>query len=248
MRTRLIFASLFAATAITACSPAEDELAGEDMTELSDEKADATHTYTYYTVSRDMRRCASPFCGGYWVERVNRTTTKCADGTYAASCYVADADWARLGLEEQALDKVEGSATNKRLVVRATVVQKSWGADLGRLGQLRPTEAWIGQGLNEPDGVFVKIEETGVRCWAAPCPFFKEHKLNGSGTVSLAEVGWDDSGAADDVVGKAIEAIFAHDLIIAGDRYTVRGPAGTGKARTATQFYIRARDVEPTAP
>ena len=248
MRTRLIFASLFAATAITACSPAEDELAGEDTTELSDEKADATHTYTYYTVVRDMRRCASPFCGGYWVERVNRTTTRCGDGTYAERCYVADADWARLGLEEPALDAVQGAASGNKLVVRATVVQKSWGADIGRLGNLRPTEAYVGKGPNAPEGVFVKVEETGVRCWAAPCPFFKEYKLNGSGTVSLAEIGWDDSGAADDVVGKAIEAIFAHDLIIAGDRFTVTGPAGTGKARTATQFYIRARDVDATTP
>jgi hypothetical protein len=241
---RLLLASLLAATAFTACTPVEDELATEDTTELSDEKADAIGTYTYYTVRSDFRRCAFPFCGGFWVERLNRTTTKCFDGTYAEACYVADADWTKLGLEADVVDAVNGSARGGTLVVRATIKAKDYGTG-SRLGQLRPTEAWIGQGPGEPDGVFVKVEETGVRCFTTPCPFFREHKLNGSGTAALAELGWDAAGLPEDseLIGDAITELFENNLIISGDRYTVRGPGGTGKARSVTQFYVRATDL-----
>lgn len=242
MDTRLVFASLLAATtstiALGACTPAvEDELAAEDPTELSDAKADESGNYTYYTVARDLRRCAAPMCGGFWVARVNRTTTKCSDGSYQAQCYVADVDWAKLGLGEPALDRVQ---SNGALLVRATIGKKTWGT-IGSFGQLRPTEAWLGQGPGPADGVYVKIENTGVRCSAAPCPSWREIKLNGSGTANLAELGWDASGASDDAIGAGIDAAFARDLIISGDRYTVRGPAGTGKAREVSQFYVRER-------
>lgn len=239
MDTRLVIASLLAASTAAACaSPVEDELAGEDTTELSDAKADASGNYTYYTVSRDLRRCVAPLCGGYWVARVNRSTTRCGDGTYQARCYVADADWAKLHLGARALSKVQA---NDELLVRATVGQKDWGS-FGKLGQLRPTEAWMGQGPGDADGVYVKVQESGVRCFTTPCPSFREIKLNGSGTAALAELGWDASGADDDLVGDAITELFERDVIISGDRYTVHGPGGTGKARSVTQFFFRAHD------
>lgn len=239
MNPRLIFASLLVATAATACTSVEDELATEDTSEISDAKADTTGNYTYYTVTHDQRRCVSPLCGGYWVQRVNRSTTRCGDGTYHDACYVADVDWTKLGVRATTLTKVQGAYD---LVVRATVGQKNWGGTFGKLGQLRPTEAWIGQGLESPDGVFVKLAETGVRCFTTPCPTFRETKLNGTGTALLADLGWDASGATQTKIGNAITELFEHDLIIAGDRYTVHGPGGTGKARSVTQFYVRAHD------
>ena len=239
MRSPLL-ACLLAVTATAACTADVDELATEDTSELSDEKADATGTYTYYEVTPDHRRCAFPFCGGYWVERVNRTTTRCGDGTYAERCYVAEADWSKLGLSPATVEAVTGAVHQGGLLVRATVGTRTYEA--GKLGLLKPSEAWYGLGPGQPDGVFVKIEHTGVRCWAAPCPFFRERKLNGSGTASLAELGWEASGADDEAIGKGLEGAWEPGLIIAGDRYTVTGPAGRGKARAVTQFYVRAVD------
>ena len=246
MRTRLLFASLLVAAAATACtSPVEDELAAEDTTELSDAKADSVGTYTYYTMRRDLRRCAFPGCGGWWVERVNRSTTKCGDGTYAESCYVAEVEWTKLGLAPSVVEAVTEAAANEKVVVRATVGNKNYGP-AGKVGNLRPTEAWLGQGPGQPDGVFVKVEETGVRCITTPCSFFREHKLNGSGSAMLAEIGFAESGLDEDdeTIGNAVAEMFDSGLIIAGDRYTVRGPGGTGKARGATQFYVRASNPQ----
>lgn len=244
MKTRLIVTALVVA-GVTACTDGTvDEFAAEDTSELADGKADVGGTYTFFQVTRDQRRCVSPLCGGYWVSRVNRSTTKCADGAYAASCYVAEIKWDGLGLAADTVDAVNGAIGAGHVLLRGTVASKDFGGQFGKLGEFRPTEAWIGQGPNAPSGPFAMIEETGVRCIAAPCNFWREKKLNGSATASLAELGWDAAEADDERIGRAINEIFERNLIIAGDRYTVRGPGGTAKARTVTQFYTRARDAK----
>ena len=246
MKTRLLLtAFVFAGVAACTESVTEDEFATEETGEIDESKADLGGTYTYYQVTRDMRRCASPYCGGFWVSRINRTDTRCADGSYAASCYVAEMKWSGLGLNDDTIDRVTGAATAGKAVMRGTVGQKDFGAGIGKLGEFRPSEAWIGQGPNAPSGPFAKVEEIGVRCFTTPCNTFREKKLNSSATASIAELGWDHSGATDAQIGNAITELFVRDLIIAGDRYSVRGPGGTGKARTVTQFYVRARDHKP---
>ena len=39
---------------------------------------------SYLRLQRDVRRCAAPLCGGFFVSRVNRLSTVCADGSRAA--------------------------------------------------------------------------------------------------------------------------------------------------------------------
>src|SRR5258705_1414233 len=58
---------------------------------------------TYYTVRRDMRRCASPLCGGYFIRRVNQSVTRCVNKRYMPECYVASIDWN--GQPEVEIDK-----------------------------------------------------------------------------------------------------------------------------------------------
>jgi hypothetical protein len=119
-----------------------------------------------------------------------------------------------------------------------------YGGSIGRFGEFKPTEAWLGQGPNAPSGPFAIVEETGVRCSSAPCNSFREKKLNSSAAAPLAELGWDEAGVDDAQIGRAITELFVRNVIIAGDRYTVRGPGGSAKARTVTQYYTRARDLK----
>lgn len=248
LRARMLrFASFCLLGALAAaCTDAatEDEFAVENTTEIDESKADLGGTYTYYTVTPDYRRCASPWCGGYWVERVNRSTTKCHDGVFAERCYVAEIDWTKLELADDTIARVRDAIHGPSVVVRGTVAAKSFGPEIGRLGQFRATEAWLGQGPHAPSGPMVKVDEIGTRCIASPCPTFREKKLNDSATASLAELGWEHAGVDDEQIGDAINEIFEHELLLAGDRFTVTGPAGRGKARTVTQFYKRARDEQ----
>src|SRR5262245_33637628 len=103
MLSRITFAAFaLAAPILTACTDqVDDELDVDDATEGDSAKADiAGGTYTYYFVKPDLRRCASPFCGGVFYRLANAETTRCLDGKLAAQCYAASADWSRLGLGE----------------------------------------------------------------------------------------------------------------------------------------------------
>jgi hypothetical protein len=57
-----------------------------------------TQKEVYYTFQRDLRKCVSPICGGYFISTLNKNWTRCADRTRAASCYVAAFDLSGLGL------------------------------------------------------------------------------------------------------------------------------------------------------
>ena len=248
MLSRFVFAT-FALTApiLSACTDqVDDELDVDDASEGDAAKADAPgSTYTYYFVQPDLRRCASPYCGGIFYRLANAETTRCHDGKKAERCYAASTDWKRLGLGEVGMAKMYDALSknkNSSLLVRAAIGSKDWGSGLGRFAELRPSEAWVSQGPHEAAGPLAKIEDTGIRCIAAPCPALREKKLNSAISLTIAELGWDKSGAIDDQISVALDKMHTDGLIVSGYRYTVSGPAGQAKARTVTQFWLRATD------
>jgi hypothetical protein len=52
----------------------------------------------YYTLQKDVRRCISPICGGYFIATVGKELTRCADRSRAKACYVAALDLSGMGL------------------------------------------------------------------------------------------------------------------------------------------------------
>ena len=101
MRTLRAFLSVgtLAAVALASCAPVDDLAAPESESTEEVRAAGAV----YLRVRPDYRRCVSPLCGGSWVSRVNQRTTRCADGTWAAECYVAAIDWSATGLSKSNL-------------------------------------------------------------------------------------------------------------------------------------------------
>lgn len=245
MMSRICFA--FALTLpITACmdgAAPSDELASDDASEGDAGKSDTpSGTYTFYRVEADFRRCASPHCGGVFYRLANATQTSCVDGTKAERCYAATEEWELLGLGDTGMQKVNDALARGEILVRATIGKTDWGKQLGTFAHLRPREAWLPQGPNEAVGPLAKVVDSGVRCITWPCPSLREKKLNSSVTADLAELGWDQSGATDEQIGVALDKMHGDGLIIAGERYTVTGPGGEGKARSVTQFWLRATD------
>lgn len=224
---------------VVGCSePIADELAIDDAVDADDSKADANGTYTYYFVEQDMRKCISPICGGVYYRLANAGSTRCLDGTKQERCYAASLDWVRSDLDESGMAKINAGVGE--LLVRAIVRRRDWGADFGLWPELRPAEAWPGQLPVVHDGVLVKIEDTGVLCKTYPCASFRERKLNSSLRADLGDLGWDESGATDEQIGEALDQMHSTGLIISGDRFRVTGPAGSAKARSVTQFWLRA--------
>jgi hypothetical protein len=238
---------------LSACSSSvEDELAGETAADdaAGDGKADAAvdGAYTYFEVTADLRKCLSPVCGGYFMKRLNRSTTKCADGSYKPSCYVPSLDWSEAGLgDDQQAKLVDASNKDATLdgvyaIARGRFVSRTYPGH-GNMGVFKVTEAWVAEGDGVSDGVFVKAKDNGIRCIVAPCPSTTEKALNTSRSANIAEIDFTAGGFSDkQIEGFSADLFTPSGILFAGDRYSV---SPHGKGRTATAAYHRLADAPP---
>ncbi len=250
-----IAAGLLFATACTS-QDTVDELAGPEEAEPADGKADTTDggVHTYYEITRDMRKCSFPTCSGFFLDRLNASSTKCHDGASREQCYTPELDWSESGLTEAAHAKLEEAAAKSVLeegvhaIVRGRFAKKNLTTPVPSLGRFVVTEVWISQSGAVSDGVFVKVRDNGVRCIAAPCPSTSEKALNTSRTSNIAEIEFEPAGLEDSVLEQVgLDMFEPSGVIIAGDRYNFNISGRSGKGRTATAVYRRMRETNDAA-
>jgi hypothetical protein len=181
-------------------------------------------TSSFYSFRRDLRRCASPRCGGYFLKLVNQRRTRCADNRYQEQCYVATIDW-----------RGQPEPDNDRGLLRGTIRRK------GQFGEFRVSEVWNAAGPNQAAGTFYRVRDRGLRCIAAPCATHHEAKLNSTASRNIAGVDLAGAGAPDNLVGDASQAMTSRDgILVSGTHSVVTGPAGRMQSLKATQFFLRA--------
>ena len=185
-------------------------------------------TSAFYTFRRDLRRCASPRCGGYFIKAVNQSRTRCANNRYQSECYVANIEWGGQAQPE-----------NDRALLRGTL--RPGGNRWGRLGVLSVSEVWEAASTTQPSGIFFRIRDRGLRCIAAPCLTHHELRLNSTAGRNIAGVELADAGAPDNTLSEANAAMTASEgILVSGSHAPVTGPAGRSQMLKATQFYLRA--------
>lgn len=190
--------------------------------------AQPARTSAFYTFRRDLRRCASPRCGGYFIKAVNQSRTRCADKRYQSECYVANLEWG-----------AQAQPENDRALLRGTL--RPGGNRWGRLGVLRVSEVWEAASANQPAGIFFRVRDRGIRCIAAPCLTHHELRLNSTASRNIAGVDLTGAGAPNNTLSQANAAMTASEGILAsGAHAPVPGPAGRSQMLKATQFYLRA--------
>lgn len=250
--------SLCSLSLFAACASDEvvDELAGETAEdEALDGKADAAvdGSYTYFAIRGDVRRCAYPMCGGFFLERVNRSSTKCHDGGYDDRCYVPDLDWTEAGLSPETQYALTGAAAQSsfdsqgiRAIVRGRFAPAGLTDTSAAMGRFVVTEAWVAEGNALAEGVFVRVKDGGVRCITSPCESLVERGLNTSRRANIAAVDFDDAGLSDEQLENlGYEMFEPGGIIVAGSRYTWRENGQRARGRTATAVYRRLVDAEP---
>jgi hypothetical protein len=156
---RKSFSVLALVASAAACSAASEPPApapSEGVSETSDEVAG--DTFTYYIVTRqDLRKCMYPMCGGWFVKRVNRTLTKCADGMWSKDCHAVDLDLSALGVsDETASEYRNGSFGMGHGLVRG-VLKK-----VGMADTLVASEAWVGAADSDPVGTAYRVRSSGI--------------------------------------------------------------------------------------
>jgi hypothetical protein len=193
-------------------------------------------TSTFYTLRRDLRKCASPLCGGYFVRRVNQNLTRCANGRYLSECYVTSIQW-----------NSKSEVEINRALVRGSLVTR--GNRNGRYGVLSVAEVWRAASDNRPTGEFFRVRDLGVRCIAAPCPTHHEAKLNSTVARKIAGVDLNSTGANQELVSDALEAMTSPaGVVVAGTHTSVTGPAGRSQMLKATQFYLQMNSSAQLKP
>jgi len=191
----------------------------------ADESSTLAENSTFFIIRPDMRKCASPMCGGYFVKQANLPTTRCANGRNMAECYVADIDW-------NGAPEVDA----KQVLVRGSLVTR--GDRNGTYGTLKVTETWETLSSDEPNGDYYRVRDLGIRCIAAPCETHNEFKLNTALAEKIAGVGLASNDENSDALNQALKAMTGTEgVIVVGKNTTVTGPAGSKHTLKATQFY-----------
>lgn len=236
VRAALVAAALTALTLSSAATPqlmkgnfeepsVINDSAGESVLVLPEP---AAANSTFYSVRRDRRRCVSPMCGGYFVKRVNLTSTRCGDGRWKSECYVAEINW-----NGQSENDSDG------LLVRGNIVAKRY-ERFGNLGELRVSESWKAAGANQPVGTFYRVRDRGLRCITFPCPTHSEAKLNSSLRRNIAGVNLQGAGLDGSATSAVNMAITGPEgVIVTGRDVRVTGPGGRSFELRATQVYVR---------
>jgi hypothetical protein len=204
--------------------------------------ASTTDPSTYLRLRRDVRRCASPLCGGFFVSRVNRLTTVCVDGSRSDACYVADLDLSALGLSDEQAALVQNAP--EEFVLRGEIAPFS--SEFGELGRLNVSEAWQGHASAEPQGAFLRVKNEGIVCITNPCPSFSAELLNSRlPSVSIAEI--DLEGISADSTDGLEQANAAEGVLVAAWPEIVSGPAGFALGLDASEYYVplTAESSEP---
>lgn len=202
---------------------------------LTDAADSLSSTSTYYTLEPDLRQCAPPECGGYFVRRVNQPLTQCADGSWRNQCYVWEVEWGAT-LSGGEVKLVQDSLAGQRALVRGVL-----SPDLHGLGVLDASEAWVAAASDHaPTGSFFRINGRGIVCIDSPCFSIHEARLNSVLSTNLSDVDFEASGASPPDIAAAHRELGERAILVAGRNEVVIYPSGRrGLRMRASQLYFR---------
>ncbi|BBD59906.1 hypothetical protein NIES2109_26970 [Nostoc sp. HK-01] len=193
----------------------------------------------YYTVRRDLRRCASPICGGYFIKQVNLKATPCLDGVFREECYVSAIDWSSLKVSPLELVKIQNDDSS-RLLLRGNIIPVTL-PGFGEFGNLRVKEAFVAATNTPAKGTFVALKDNGIRCITTPCFSTNQLILNKPKISQVSSIDLSQTGATQKQLDAATSEIFGKGLIAVGRTEVVENvdPTKRGTQFVGTQLYLR---------
>jgi uncharacterized protein DUF6748 len=255
MRTRSVLFSFAFAALVSACADEPTPgLEGADDVDpaitatASGAKADGLgSTATYYNVTRDMRKCASPMCGGYFVSRVNRTWTLCDDGAWRNACYVHTIDFqGALGLTDDEVNAVTTTLAERHVVVRGSIKRETVAGQ--KVGRFDPTEAWTAQTGVEPTGTFYRVTDNHRICVAAPCKTYHAAKLNSTLSSDFSALDLSKVGPGDFIADETFARLEKDSVLAVGDIGKIKDSLGFQLAATQVYYRVVHQDLQGYNP
>lgn len=199
---------------------------------------------SYYTIEPDYRRCASPYCGGWWLTRVNLytvTADAALDGTVSPivpnPVYVASIDYRALGLTDSQIREFETRIREGKAFIRGVLKPYPYPV-FGRLQTLAATGTWLAANDTVPAGPYLKVRSTGIVCITTPCPYFEAEMLNTNYRTPVHELDLRRAELTDKQTELAWREVNAKGAIMTGVRFPSQGQTGTGVGIAATKVFL----------
>lgn len=202
-----------------------------------------------YTIEPDYRRCAAPFCGGWWLTPVNRLqialpTVDDLDAGIAPAptpIYVASIDYSKLRLTDAEINRFEYLILTGQALIRGALVDYPWtrqDSPKQQLNSLRASATWYAANTNEPFGTYLDVKSTGIVCITTPCPYFQANQVNTYWNFQFHEINFDRAELTDRQLAMAQKRIADRSLMMTGVRFVSQGMTGDGIGIAATQVYF----------
>ncbi len=190
----------------------------------------------FFTARHDFRRCAAPWCGGYFVREVNKRSTRCADGEMREECYVASIN---LKVFNQAVSTIHSQTS---ILLQGEIQTKdadSLGMSVKPLGIFKAKAGYLSATKQKARGIFIGLEDNGIRCITTPCFSTDQYVLNRDTVRSISNINLEKVGATQKQLESAY-SIIAKDgaLLASGFNKKTEEFAGTGTTFIANQFYL----------
>lgn len=201
------------------------------------------HEAYYIWTRNDMRMCATPACGGFFVKALNRLKTVCDDGSQAADCYVFQIDFSELDMSENEQASFYQAFTNGLGIVKGNFVPVQQGGI--PVASLKIDQAWLAQtGKASPEIGFFWLHDTGIQCITTPCLSIQEGILNTPWDRLISGVDLSSSGAGIELINAGYQEMKTRRIIATGNHQVIRGPAGLSQILIADEFYLPADKIE----
>jgi hypothetical protein len=211
-------------------APAAAEVGGDELAESSEDLSTARSSYV--TVRRDLRRCASPMCGGFFVRDANRA---------GQEVYVSGLDTSGLSAAAQAqFDQ----APAEELVLRGKLGAISRGYRPFVVGTaFRGMPGYRAQAGDS----FSTVRYVPIRCITAPCNQYSFFAVNKPTSVTSV------TGVDTQALGSALNQgwlrnrIESKGAIVASRLVTgAQFPGGRAVSAVVSQVYVKLADTRVT--
>jgi hypothetical protein len=193
---------------------------------------------------QDLRKCAYPMCGGYYVKNVNQPATRCADGAQQKECHAVQLNTQALGWTPEQQAAWDEQFAQGKALVRGYLEPAPAGQYTA--DRLTITEAWQAQGTRSAVGAFYGVKSTGIVCITTPCPSLAANKLNVISPTVNPSLDLSPAGATDKQVQAAFEALNTTGILAAGVVVPFKITGTTGRPQRdlrllTSEFYLPAK-------
>ncbi|HEY6527412.1 MAG TPA: DUF6748 domain-containing protein [Cellvibrionaceae bacterium] len=206
------------------------------------------HSFVY-SVRRDLRRCAAPACGGWWVTPVNISAQGLlteallapneAPIAKPAPEYVSTLEFGCVQWTPDQISQFSNLAESSTALISGQLLDPSPASTNAALYQYRALvvrDAFTAATTNAPSSLFYSVKATGIVCVAAPCPSYEGDLLNSNLSQELHNIDFGKTFSSEQIA-QAQTALATTGLVVSGTQRSFSGPAGKGVSLDINQIF-----------